>query len=194
MLAIVDYGSGNLHSVENALRHLGVQYRTTAFPQEIESAERVILPGVGNFGQMIKSIDDLNLRECLYKAATDGRPFLGICLGMQAMFESSEEASELPGLGILTGAVKKFQLDLAVPHMGWNEVVPADALVPAGWYTFANSYYVPVQKVTIATCHYGIPFSAALRVGNAIGVQFHPEKSGTAGLQLLKQFCEMPPC
>ncbi|MBX3115230.1 MAG: imidazole glycerol phosphate synthase subunit HisH [Fimbriimonadaceae bacterium] len=194
MVAIVDYGSGNLHSVKNALRYLGIDYQVTSLEKEIEQAERVLLPGVGNFGQMIKAIDDLKLRDCLHKAATDGRPFLGICLGMQAMFESSAEAPELPGLGILPGTVKKFELDLAVPHMGWNEVIPTDALVPVAWYTFANSYYVPVQEATIATCHYGIPFSAAIRAGNAIGVQFHPEKSGTAGLQFLKQFCEMSSC
>lgn len=194
MVAIVDYGSGNLHSVENALRHLGKAYQVTANRPEIENAERVILPGVGNFGQMITSLDDLKLRDCLVSVATDGRPFLGICLGMQAMLESSEEAPGLNGLGILAGAVKQFEIDLAVPHMGWNTVVPSNPTIPEGWYTFANSFYVPVQDSTIATCEYGISFSAAIRIGNAIGVQFHPEKSGASGLQLLKQFCEMAPC
>jgi len=194
MVAIVDYGAGNLHSVENALAYLGENFRVTADSSEIDRAKRVILPGVGNFGQMMAAIDSLDLRDSLCNAATDGRPFLGVCLGMQAMLESSEEAPSARGLGVVPGSVRKFQVELAVPQMGWNMVQSSDPLVPSGWYTFANSFYVPYSELTIATCEYEIPFSAAIRIGNAIGVQFHPEKSGVVGLQLLKNFCEMNPC
>lgn len=194
MVAIVDYGAGNLHSVENALAHIGQEFRTTADSSDIDKAKRVILPGVGNFGQMMAAIDRLDLRDSLRNAATDGRPFLGVCLGMQAMLESSEEAPAARGLGMVPGTVCKFQVELAVPQMGWNMVESSDALVPSGWYTFANSFYVAHSESTIVTSEYEIPFSAAIRVGNAIGVQFHPEKSGALGLQLLKNFCEMNPC
>ncbi len=189
MIVIVDYGAGNLRSVENAVRFLGHRPVITNDPKLVERADRVILPGVGHFGQMMQALNDLGLTESLYEAASDGRPFLGICLGMHALFDASEEAIEGPaGLGVIEGEVKRFRVGLAVPHMGWNEVDSGCPLIPNGWYTFAHSYYVPSGLEAVASCRYETAFAAAVRSGNAVGVQFHPEKSGALGLELLNRF------
>jgi len=194
LTAIVNYGGGNLRSVENAFRVIGSPFKVTQSSQDVAGADRVVLPGVGHFDRFVTSIDELDLRDCLVEAATDGRPFLGICLGMQALFEGSEEGrGEARGLAVVPGRVGRFPTGSTVPHMCWNEVAASDPVVPGGWYTFAHSYVVPVLECTVGTCDYHGPFSAAVRAGNALGVQFHPEKSGSLGLDLLRAFCGVSP-
>ena len=147
-----------------------------------------MLPGVGHFGQMMRALDEMDVRETLIERIRAGVPFLGICLGMQALFEASEEAPEVRGLGIFPGAVRRFPAGARVPHMGWNRAGTAArfeavcaALAARPYVYFAHSYYVPVDEHAAATCTYGCRYTAALEAGNVFGVQFHPEKSGAAG-------------
>jgi imidazole glycerol phosphate synthase glutamine amidotransferase subunit len=183
--------------VQNTLAELGAQYRITRDPQVIAEAGRVILPGVGHIGQMMRALDTLALREPILAKARSGAPFLGICLGLQAMFEGSEEAPEAGGLGLFPGLVKRFPVHLRCPHMGWNEIVPArpsrlvEGLGRAPYMYFAHSYYCPVTEATAATCTYELPYTAVLESGNVFGVQFHPEKSGPLGLRIVRNFLEV---
>lgn len=193
MTAVVDTGAGNLHSVVKALAHIGAASRVTSDPDVVRGAHRVVLPGVGHFGQMMAALDRSGLRPVLRDAATDGRPFLGICLGMQALFRSSDEAPGVFGLGVIDSRVARIEAGATCPHMGWNEVESQDPLVPSGWYTFANSYFAPIGPETVATCHYEGRRTVAVRIGNALGVQFHPEKSGELGLDVLRRFCGAQP-
>lgn len=200
MITLVNYGAGNLRSVENTLSEAGALYHITQSAAEIDAAQKIILPGVGHFGQMLRALDDLGLREALVRKAKSGSPFLGICLGLQAMFESSEEAPEQKGLDLFPGTVTRFPLDARVPHMGWNEILPSPmpaasrllrGIGPAPYVYFAHSYYCPVMEATAATCHYIHPFTAVLEQANLFGVQFHPEKSGPLGLKIIKNFVEL---
>jgi imidazole glycerol phosphate synthase glutamine amidotransferase subunit len=154
----------------------------------------VILPGVGHFGQMMRAIDALGVREALGVMIRSGKPFLGICLGLQALFESSAEADEVRGLGILPGTVHRFPLDARVPHMGWNDlqlVKPSRLVEGKPYVYFAHSYYCPLVGGTSATCEYsGIAYTAVLEADNVCGVQFHPEKSGPAGIDIVRRFIE----
>jgi len=194
MIAIFDYGAGNLRSVENTLAELGCEYTLIRDAEGLRRAGKILLPGVGHFGQMMRALDTLGVRETLIERIRAGVPYLGICLGMQALFESSEEAPEARGLGVFPGVVKRFPLDARVPHMGWNDLAvrPESALVrglPARPYMyFAHSYYVPVNEHTAATCTYGLPYTAVLESGSIHGVQFHPEKSGPLGLRIVRNF------
>ncbi|MGJ5819179.1 imidazole glycerol phosphate synthase subunit HisH [Paludibaculum fermentans] len=197
MITVVNYGAGNLRSVENTLGEIGATYHLTQSAAEIESAEKVILPGVGHLGQMMRALDELGLRDALVRKAKSGAPFLGICLGLQAMFEGGEEAPEQKGLGLFPGQVGRFPMDARVPHMGWNEIVPLGSprllrnIGPKPYVYFAHSYYCPLSEATAATCHYTRDYTAVLESGNVFGVQFHPEKSGPLGLKIVRNFVEL---
>ena len=193
-MTIVDYGAGNLRSVENTLEELGAAYTVTNKPDDVAQAKKIILPGVGHFGQMMRSIDALGLRAPLLQRVRAGVPFLGICIGLQCLFEWSEESPESKGLGIFPGPVKRFVGDARIPHMGWNslERVKSSQLLRNlcdGTFTyFAHSYYAPLNAATAATCTYIHPYTAVLEHENIYAVQFHPEKSGPVGLQVMKNF------
>ena len=193
MIAILDYGAGNLRSVQNTLAEIGAKYTVVDDAAGLKGAEKIILPGVGHFGQMMRSLDAMKVREPLLGAIRDGVPFLGICLGLQALFAGSDEAPGLPGLGLFEGTVKRFTNAVRVPHMGWNSLrlLSPSKLVagPAHMY-FANSYYAPVIAETTAACDYEMPFSAVIESANISAVQFHPEKSGPLGLRVVKNFVE----
>jgi len=196
VIAIFDYGAGNLRSVQNTLGELGCDYTVVNHAAGLAAASKIILPGVGHFGQMMRALDALGVRSTLIERIQAGVPFLGICLGMQALFDTSEEAPEVRGLGIYPGAVRRFPFGARVPHMGWNEleVRPASKLVrdlnARPYVYFAHSYYVPEDPRASATCTYDIRYTAALECGNVYGVQFHPEKSGAVGLKIVRNFLE----
>ena len=197
MTTIVDYGAGNLRSVENTLDHLGATYSVTNRPEEVRRAGRIILPGVGHFGQMMRAIDGLVLRAALLERIRAGAPFLGICIGLQCLFEGSEEAPGSKGLGLFAGCVRRFVGQERIPHMGWNSlerVRPSRLLgeVPDGTFTyFAHSYYAPLGDFTAATCTYNVRYTAVLERDNVFGVQFHPEKSGALGLAIVRNFVNL---
>ena len=197
MTTIVDYGAGNLRSVQNTLDHLRAAYRVTNKAEDVERAEKIILPGVGHFGQMMHAIDDLGLREPLRSRIWGGVPFLGICIGLQCLFEGSEESPGSKGLGLFAGCVRRFVGEARIPHMGWNSlerVRPCRLLenLAAGPFTyFAHSYYAPLIDATAASCTYFHPYTAVLEEENVYAVQFHPEKSGPAGLRVMQNFLEL---
>jgi imidazole glycerol phosphate synthase glutamine amidotransferase subunit len=197
MIAILDYGAGNLRSVQNTLDEIGAKYELVRDAAGLKSASKVILPGVGHFGQMMRALDTMDVRQALLDVIEAKTPFLGICLGLQGLFERSDEAPEEKGLGIFPGAVERFPMDARVPHMGWNTL---DAVKPSRLLTglgnqphvyFAHSYYVPQTAQTAASCTYTRPYTAVLEEGNVFGVQFHPEKSGPIGLQIVRNFVEL---
>ncbi len=196
-VVVFDYGAGNLRSVLNTLGAIGAQYELVDDAAGLESAEKIILPGVGHFGQMVRTLDAMRVRKPILTRIAAGVPFLGICLGLQALFEESEEAPELQGLGLFAGKVKRFPNDARVPHMGWNELeVKAGSkllrnLPERPYLYFAHSYYVPAHQHAAATCIYSEPFTAVLEFENVYGVQFHPEKSGALGLQIVKNFVDL---
>jgi imidazole glycerol phosphate synthase glutamine amidotransferase subunit len=200
VIAILDYGAGNLRSVQNTLAEIGAEYTLVRDAAGLEAASRIILPGVGHFGQMMRALDELRVRDALLARIRGGIPFLGICLGLQALFESSEEAPEARGLGLFPGAVRRFPTAVRLPHMGWNQIETSPdsrllaGLAPETYVIFMHSYYVPEVSATAATCTYGIRYTAALESGNICGVQFHPEKSGKAGLSVIRNFLEFAPC
>ena len=193
MISVVDYGAGNLRSVANTLDAIGTQYELVRDRTAIGRATKIVLPGVGHFGQMMRALDDMDLRSALIERIRAGVPFLGICLGLQALFTSSEEAPGVHGLALFEGAIRRFTGDVRIPHMGWNQIEtlrPA-RLVPEGerpFVYFAHSYYAPLVAATAATCEYTVPYTAVLEHQNIFGVQFHPEKSGPVGLQIVRNF------
>ncbi len=197
MITIFDYGAGNLQSVQNTLGAIGAEFEVVRDAESLNRATKIILPGVGHFGQMMRALDALRVRETLVNRIREGVPFLGICLGLQALFESSEEAPDCAGIALFPGTVRRFAADVRCPHMGWDDIeVKAGARlftnVAANPYLyFAHSYYSPVIDSTAATCTYTVPYTAALECGNVFGVQFHPEKSGPLGLQIVKNFVEL---
>jgi imidazole glycerol phosphate synthase glutamine amidotransferase subunit len=196
MIAIFDYGAGNLRSVQNTLGEIGCEYTLVRDSGGLRSASKIILPGVGHFGQMMRALDNLGVRETLVERIRAGVSFLGICLGLQALFETSDEAPEARGLAIFPGAVTRFPEHARVPHMGWNEleVSPQSKLIrdlPARPFVyFAHSYYVPHHEHAAATCTYKVQYTAVLECGSVHGVQFHPEKSGPVGLKIVRNFLE----
>jgi len=197
MITILDYGAGNLQSVRNTLDEIGAAYSLTRDPREIARAEKVLLPGVGHFGQLLRALDEFELRTPLRERLDAGVPYLGICLGMQALFSRSEEAPDQEGLGVFPAEVRRFTGDLRIPHMGWNSldrVRESKLLRGAGehpYVYFANSYYAPVIEATSASCEYGVAFTAVIEQGNVFGVQFHPEKSAAMGQQIVRNFVEL---
>jgi imidazole glycerol phosphate synthase glutamine amidotransferase subunit len=193
VISVFDYGAGNLRSVQNTLGAIGAEYELIRDASGIQRATKLILPGVGHFGQMMRALDDLQVRDALIERIRAGVPFLGICLGLQALFEASEEAPDQRGLGIYPGQVKLFRGDLRIPHMGWNQVQPCrpnTLLTSTAYLYFAHSYYCPVIPETVAVCDYIVPYTAILEQSSVRGVQFHPEKSGPAGLQIVKNFVD----
>lgn len=199
MIAVIDFGAGNLRSVENALLKLGEKPLVTDRAETVLKAEKVVFPGVGNFGQAMQILQEKELDKAVKSVIATGKPFLGICLGMQLLFEKSEESDSSNGLGILEGAVKRFPSKIKVPQIGWNELElkPGKRLfagIPNKSFAyFVHSYYAkPKDKdVTAAETEYGIRYCSALEQGNIVACQFHPEKSGKRGLQILKNFIKM---
>lgn len=198
MIAIFDYGAGNLRSVQNTLEALGWEYTLVRDAVGLRAASKIILPGVGHFGQMMRALDRLDVRRILRDRMSAGVPFLGICLGLQALFETSEEAPDVTGLGVYPGSVRRFSTRARIPHMGWNELqVRRESklirnLAAPPFVYFAHSYYVPENERAAATCTYEVPYTAVLECANVYGVQFHPEKSGPVGLQIVRNFLELP--
>jgi imidazole glycerol phosphate synthase glutamine amidotransferase subunit len=198
MIGILDYGAGNIRSVQNTLDEIRADYQLVQTADELREATKIILPGVGHFGQMMRALDNMEVRQPLLERIHAGVPFLGICLGLQALFGSSEEAPELSGLGIFQGKVRRFIAnDVRIPHMGWNELEPLRTskllanLGAAPYVYFAHSYYAPVVDSTAATCTYTLPYTAVLDSNNIFGVQFHPEKSGPLGLAIVRNFVDL---
>ena len=201
MIAIIDYGAGNLQSVKKAFDFIGAESVITDNPEIINACDRILLPGVGSFGDAMDSMAKSGLVETVKQNALSGKPFLGICLGLQLLFEESEESPGVKGLGIFKGKIKKFSSDmgLKIPHIGWNslEIKQKDTLfknVPENSYVyFVHSYYLHAEdEKDIATItNYGIDFHSAVGKNNIFATQFHPEKSGEVGLQILKNFASM---
>lgn len=201
MIAIIDYDAGNLKSVEKALLYLGEECEVTRDTDKILSADKVILPGVGAFGDAMNKLHKYGLVDVIKKVAANGTPFLGICLGLQLMFESSDEASGVEGLGLLEGKIVSIPAKegYKIPHMGWNsiDINPESRLfkgIPQQSYVyFVHSYYLQAahEEDVAATTEYVAHIHAAVEHGNIMACQFHPEKSGDIGLQILKNFCEM---
>jgi imidazole glycerol phosphate synthase glutamine amidotransferase subunit len=197
MTIIVDYGAGNLRSVQNTLDELAAEYVVTHEPAGMEPADKVILPGVGHFGQMMAALDRLELRQPILRKIEAGVPFFGICVGLQALFEGSAESSGSRGLGVFEGIIQRFEGDARVPHMGWNslELIRPSRLLkglpPQTYAYFAHSFYAPIHRATVATCTYIQPYSALLEYENIYAVQFHPEKSGSAGLAIMRNFLNL---
>jgi glutamine amidotransferase len=197
VIAIVDYRAGNLTSVTKAFDHLGAETIITADPKQVANAEKIVLPGVGHFAAT-KTLDDSGLRETIIASIERGVPFLGICVGMQWMLASSEEAPDISGLALWPGECSRFPAAVKSPHVGWNSLQIRNASsrllrgVSSGSFVyFTHSYRVPLLSSTSAECEYGGGFSAAVEQENMFGVQFHPEKSGTVGLNILENFCNL---
>ena len=201
MIAIIDYGAGNLQSVKKAFDFIGAESVITNDPKVILSADKILLPGVGSFGDAMDSMHKSGLVETVKQNALSGKPFFGICLGLQLLFEESEESPGVKGLGIFKGKIKKFSSDmgLKIPHIGWNslEIKQKDTLfknVPENSYVyFVHSYYLHAEdEEDVATVtNYGIDFHSAVGKNNIFATQFHPEKSGDVGLQILRNFASM---
>lgn len=198
MIAIIDYGAGNLHSVKNALDFLGAESVITSDKETILNADHVILPGVGSFGDAMDCIRNSGLFETVRQAADGSRPFLGVCLGLHLLFDKSEESPDVAGLGIFSGKVVKIpDCGLKVPHMGWNNLKSAKAsriLPDAGEFMyFVHSYYIEPEDKDIISSYttYGEELAVSIEKGNIFAVQFHPEKSGEAGLAILKNFISL---
>ncbi|MBQ3426687.1 MAG: imidazole glycerol phosphate synthase subunit HisH [Clostridia bacterium] len=198
MIAIIDYGAGNLHSVKNALDYLGAESEITANKSKILSADHVILPGVGAFGDAMRQLDASELTDTVRQAADGSRPFLGICLGLQLLFKHSEESPAAKGLGIFRGgSVKIPDRGLKIPHIGWNSISLAkqSRILPVGetYVYFVHSYYIQPKDTEIISAYteYGEKLPIAVEHGNVFATQFHPEKSGDAGLKILKRFISL---
>jgi glutamine amidotransferase len=196
MIAIVDYGAGNLVSVKKALDWLGQDSGITRDPAEVRKAAKIVLPGVGHFGST-QALADSGARSAIIEQVERGVPFLGICVGMQWMLEGSAEAPGTSGSAMFAGICSRFPDTEKLPHVGWNQLeinagsklfrdVPHPSLV-----YFTHSFFIPVNDWTVASCEYGSSFSAAIERDNLFGVQFHPEKSGDVGLKLLANFCAL---
>ena len=197
MIAIIDYGMGNLRSVQAGLEFVGQEAFVTDDPQKIADAPAVVLPGVGAFGDAITKLERTGLGDAFCKAVQSGKPCLGICLGLQLLFSKSDEGGSYDGLGIISGRVTRFSNQLKVPHMGWNQIeikkpdVPIFRDIPDNSYVyFVHSYYVdPEDESFIATTtNYGIDFTSMIAKDNLFATQFHPEKSQKIGLQMLRNF------
>jgi imidazole glycerol-phosphate synthase subunit HisH len=196
-IAIVNYGAGNLASVKKAFDVLGENAVITADPELVARAEKIVVPGVGHFATT-SALEANGLRSVLQGAIAQGKPVLGICLGMQWLFESSTEAPQVKGIGVLRGACAEFPAAVKSPHVGWNElerIRPSrllDSISERLFVYFSHSFRAPIVEQTVASCDYGEGFSAVIEQDRIFGVQFHPEKSGSVGRKLLQNFCELP--
>jgi imidazole glycerol phosphate synthase glutamine amidotransferase subunit len=198
IVTLIDHGAGNVASVERSLMRIGAESTRASTPEAITNATILLLPGVGHFSSLIRALDEKSLRQPLREAIARRVPFLGICLGLQALYESSDEAPTLQGLGVLPGRVSALPPTVKLPHMGWNQVrtsarsrllcgIPADT-----YFYFAHSFAAPpAMAVTAATCTHGVEFTAVIEQGNTFATQFHPEKSGDAGALLLRNFVSL---
>jgi glutamine amidotransferase len=201
MVAIIDYGAGNLQSVKKALDFLGYENEITLDKKKIADASHIILPGVGSFGDAMASIRERDLEDTIKSAANGDKPFLGICLGLQLLFEKSEESPNVDGLGIFKGSIVSIPKDngLKVPHIGWNSVELKqnsgifDGIDENSYFYFVHSYYLnnADEQLVAATTNYGVEIQCAVQKGNVCATQFHPEKSSEVGLKLLKNFMAM---
>lgn len=201
MIGVIDYGMGNLRSVLNALEHLGVATRLVGSPGEATEAEKLILPGVGAFGEAMRRLDQLGFAAALPDLTGNGRPLLGICLGMQLLADASSEHGEHLGLGLVAGRVERIEprASLRIPHVGWNSLAierPSplfDGLSEEPTFYFVHSYEFRPARIEsrLGTTDYGTPLAAAIESGSVFGVQFHPEKSQVDGLALLRSFAEL---
>ena len=200
MISVVDYGAGNLRSVANVLDVLSVEFELVVDAEAILNATKIVLPGVGHFGQLANALDELNIRQALISQIKNGVPYLGICLGMQILFAESEEAPNAKGLGILPGSVSKFEMADRNVHMGWNTLEAkahsklfassGDDRASEGqlFAYYAHSYFCPVVDETVFITSYGDHFSAVIEKSNIFAVQFHPEKSGDLGRRVIRNF------
>jgi imidazole glycerol-phosphate synthase subunit HisH len=198
MIALIDYGAGNVRSVLKALETAGAAVQLTTEPDVVRSATKVVLPGVGAFADCMSALRRSGMAEAIHEAAHSGKPFLGICVGMQVLFDSGEEQGHHEGLGILPGLVVRFtHTGLKIPHTGWNQLLPRrehflfQNLPDGSWAYFNHAYHCEARPNDIlATTDYGGPFASAVARDNVFGIQFHPEKSQTAGLRILRNFVE----
>jgi imidazole glycerol-phosphate synthase subunit HisH len=194
MIAVVDYGAGNLTSVKKALDHLRADSIITRDPEVVTRAEKIVLPGVGHFSAT-SVLGRGGLRAVIHQRIRQGAPFLGICVGLQWMFDSSVEAPGTHGLGLFAGECVRFPEIVKSPHVGWNSLACHNGsrllqgISSGAFVYFTHSYSAPVVNATVARCDYGGEFSAAVEQDNLFGVQFHPEKSGVTGLRILQNFC-----
>lgn len=198
MIAVVDYGMGNLKSVGNAFGRLNAGAVVTRDADEIRRASAIVLPGVGAFGRCVENLHRFELFDVIKQEIISGKRYLGICLGLQILFESSEEAPGVPGMGVVKGTVARFRGELKVPHMGWNSIqTTKDSKILKGiedgaHFYFVHSFYpAPAEDVGATTTEYGITFVSAIEKGNLFACQFHPEKSQGIGLHLLSNFVEL---
>ncbi len=196
-ITILDYGAGNVPSVERALQRLGVESHRTSSPECICKAEALLLPGVGHYAALIRALDEKHLRSPLLDAVHRGVPFLGICLGLQVLFKSSDEASQLQGLNLLPGTVSALPPGVKLPHMGWNQVEKKresallSGIDPGAYFYFAHSYAALDLNDAAAACSHGAEFAAVIEQRNIFAVQFHPEKSGDSGARVLQNFLRL---
>jgi glutamine amidotransferase len=197
LVAVLDYGIGNLHSAQKALEQTGADARLTVDPDLVADADGVVLPGVGAFGACMRALRSVGLERPAVDAVASGRPFLGICVGMQMLFDGSEENLDARGLGVIPGMIRRIPPGVKIPQMQWNRldlVLPDDPMLADlgddPWVYFVHSLHgVPDDPAVVAaTCEYGVPLNAAFRLGNVFATQFHPEKSGPTGLALLTNF------
>jgi glutamine amidotransferase len=195
MIAVVDYGAGNISSVKKALEHLRAQARVTSDPEMITAADKIVVPGVGHFSRC-QSLNE-HLREAVLEGISTGKPFLGICVGMQWLFEGSTEAPQTPGAALFPGHCSRFPASVKSPHVGWNQLEVREGSrllrgVKSGSFVYyTHSFRAPIVEQTVACTEYGGAFSAAVERANIFGVQFHPEKSAATGLQVLENFCAL---
>ena len=197
MISLVDYGAGNVGSVLKAVEYLGFPSEVASTPGQLERTDKIILPGQGHFGSMLRALDERGLLAPLQKQIAAGTPYLGICLGLQALYESSEEAPGVAGLGLLRGTVLKFKALEKVPQIGWNQLQLRRGsrlfhFIPDGSFAYyCHSYYAPVVPEAVAVTEYGETYATGIEKGSVYAVQFHPEKSGEVGLRVLKNFLEL---
>jgi imidazole glycerol-phosphate synthase subunit HisH len=197
VIAVVDYKAGNLTSVMKALAAVSADAVATDDPETVRRASKIVLPGVGHF-QATAFLQQHGLRQVIEERISANAPFLGICVGLQWLFRGSTEAPDIPGLGAFDATCDRFAAGQKVPHVGWNSLAVREhsrlfRQVSGGAFVyFTHSYRAPIIQDTVAVTEYGVPFSAAAEHGNVMGVQFHPEKSGSVGLQILRNFVEMP--